>query len=72
MKIDWSNTAAAVWRARQDFLRPVKSVDPVTLDSLIGIDEQKRQLVRNTERFLSGQPVNNALLWGRGEPESPL
>jgi len=73
MKIDWSNTAAAVWRARQDFLRPVKSVDPVTLDSLIGIDEQKRQLVRNTERFLSGQPVNNALLWGaRGTGKSSL
>jgi predicted AAA+ superfamily ATPase len=73
MKIDWNHTGAAIWRARQDFLRPVKSLDPVTLDSLIGIDEQKLQLVRNTERFLSGQPVNNALLWGaRGTGKSSL
>ena len=73
MNIDWNNTNAAVWRARQGFLKPVNAIDPVTLDSLIGIDEQKLQLVRNTERFLSRQPVNNALLWGaRGTGKSSL
>jgi len=73
MNIDWNNTNAAVWRARQNFLKAVNAIDPVTLDSLIGIDEQKLQLVRNTERFLSGQPVNNALLWGaRGTGKSSL
>jgi predicted AAA+ superfamily ATPase len=73
MKIDWKNTAAAVWRAQKSFLRPVKSIDPVSLDSLIGVDGQKLQLVRNTERFLSDQPFNNALLWGaRGTGKSSL
>jgi predicted AAA+ superfamily ATPase len=73
MNIDWNETNAAVWRARQDFLKPVNAIDPVTLDSLIGIDEQKLQLARNTERFLDGQPVNNALLWGaRGTGKSSL
>lgn len=73
MSIDWSQTPAAVWRARRAALRPVKSLDPITLDQLLGIDAQKEQLVRNTERFLKGKSANNALLWGsRGTGKSSL
>jgi predicted AAA+ superfamily ATPase len=73
MQIDWNSTLAAVWRQHRALLHPVTSVDPVRLDGLIGIDRQKHELVVNTERFLSGKPANNALLWGaRGTGKSSL
>lgn len=71
--IDWQTTYAAIWRQRQAFLRPVKDIDPIRLEQLLGIDLQKQQLVNNTERFLAGLPANNALLWGaRGTGKSSL
>ncbi|MGR9053722.1 MAG: ATP-binding protein, partial [Gammaproteobacteria bacterium] len=71
--IDWTTTSAAIWRQRKETLRAVRHADPIRLDELLGIDEQKRRLVENTEKFLSGQPANNALLWGaRGTGKSSL
>jgi uncharacterized protein len=71
--IDWNLTVAAVWRQRKEHLRPVSQIDSIRLDDLLGIDVQKEQLMLNTERFLSGQPANNALLWGaRGTGKSSL
>ena len=71
--IDWNTTFAAIWRQRQAYLRPVKQTDPIRLEQLFGIDAQKQQLIANTERFLSGLPANNALLWGaRGTGKSSL
>lgn len=71
--IDWNNTYAAIWRQRQAYLRPVRQTDPVRLAQLLGIESQKQQLIANTERFLSGLPANNALLWGaRGTGKSSL
>lgn len=71
--IDWNTTYAAIWRQRKQYLRPVKQIDPVRLEQLLGIDSQKQQLTSNTERFLSGLPANNALLWGaRGTGKSSL
>lgn len=73
MSIDWNQTVAAVWRQNRSELRAVTSVDPVMLDDLIGIDRQKQELVRNTQRFLAKEPANNALLWGaRGTGKSSL
>jgi len=73
MEIDWNETYAAIWRQQKLRLRPVLSIDPVSLDSLIGIDRQKSELLRNTERFVAGKPTNNALLWGaRGTGKSSL
>ncbi|MGZ8225141.1 MAG: ATP-binding protein [Methylococcaceae bacterium] len=71
--IDWNVTYAAIWRQHQAYLRPVRQVDPIRLDQLLGIDQQKQQLVDNTERFLASLPANNALLWGaRGSGKSSL
>lgn len=71
--IDWNTTYAAIWRQRQAYLRPVRQIDPILLEQLLGIDAQKQQLVSNTERFLAGLPANNALLWGaRGTGKSSL
>lgn len=71
--IDWNTTYAAIWRQRKQYLRPVRQFDPIRLDQLLGIGDQKRQLTANTERFLSGMTANNALLWGaRGTGKSSL
>lgn len=73
MGIDWGNTYAAIWRGNKLQLRPVALIDPVSISSLIGIDHQKEELSRNTERFISGKPANNVLLWGsRGTGKSSL
>ena len=45
-------------------LKPIYNEDPVRLDDLVGYDEQKEQLVRNTLAFLEGKPANNVLLYG--------
>jgi len=71
--IDWNTTYAAIWRQRQAYLRPVKQIDPVRLNQLLGIETQKQRLIDNTLRFLAAQPANNALLWGaRGTGKSSL
>ena len=73
MAIDWDTCHAAVWRPATKSLRPVPRIDPITLDTLIGIERQKTVLLANTERFLAGLPANNALLWGaRGTGKSSL
>lgn len=73
MQIDWTTTLAAIWRQRKEYLRPVRNIDPVTLNDLVGIDHQKQRLVANTRRFLAARPANNALLWGaRGTGKSSL
>lgn len=71
--IDWNVTPAAIWRQRKEYLRPVRHIDPIQLEGLLGIDGQKQQLLANTQRFLVNQPANNALLWGsRGTGKSSL
>ena len=73
MSIDWQTTYAAIWRPRKGYLRAIDNIDPIGLERLIGIDEQKAQLMRNTDRFLIGAAANNALLWGaRGTGKSSL
>ena len=43
---------------------PINNTDKTMLADLVGYDLQKRELVRNTEAFLRGQPANNVLLYG--------
>jgi len=71
--IDWNQVKAAIWRQRREYLRPVRNLDPIRLDQLLGIDRQKQELISNTKRFLADDPANNALLWGaRGTGKSSL
>jgi predicted AAA+ superfamily ATPase len=73
MTIDWNGTFAAIWRSRRTYLRPVKQIDTIRLQQLVGIDPQKERMVANTLRFLEGKPANNAMLWGaRGTGKSSL
>jgi hypothetical protein len=53
------------------FIVPIHSHDPIRLEELIGCDDQKNWLVRNTEAFLSGYPANNIFVYGdRGTGKS--
>lgn len=71
--VDWDITPAAVWRRHRSGLRAIRRLDPVKWESLTGIERQQQALARNTERFLAGEPSNNALLWGaRGTGKSSL
>lgn len=73
MSIDWHQNHAAIWRQQKQVLRPVTAIDPITIDTLVGIGHQIDELRRNTERFIAREPANNALLWGaRGTGKSSL
>jgi predicted AAA+ superfamily ATPase len=52
------------WDSSAKKLFPVADVDPKTLDSLIGYESQKKELLANTDSFLKGYPANNVLLYG--------
>jgi predicted AAA+ superfamily ATPase len=73
--VDWATTQAAVWRASSwhgSFVAHT-NLDDIELSDLLHIDDQRAQLVANTEQFLAGVPANNALLWGaRGTGKSSL
>jgi len=71
---DWTHDAYR-WRHDEHGMRlvPVRRPHRVSLDDLLCMERQKREVVRNTEQFLRGLPANNALLWGaRGTGKSTL
>ncbi len=43
---------------------PVRSADPITLDQLIGYEEERKQVIDNTRALLAGKPAANILLCG--------
>jgi len=54
-------------------LAPVIHPHLFDLDELVGIDDIKEEVVRNTTQFVEGLPANNVLLWGeRGCGKSSL
>lgn len=73
---DWEQYLAWRWRRLANgggMLTPIARPHTVRADDLLGIDRQKSSLLRNTLRFLNGEPANNALLWGaRGTGKSSL
>lgn len=73
--IDWGHCLAARWQreGRSGFLLPLDVSLDMRLSDLIGIDQQREQLRRNTRQFLDGMPANHALLWeSRGTGKSSL
>ncbi len=73
--IDWTTTHAASWRRHSlaGTLEATENLEPITLDELLGIDQQKAVVGANTRQFLQGLPANNVLLWGsRGTGKSSL
>ncbi len=45
-------------------LRPITTTGDMTLDDLVGYEEQKKKLIENTEAFVAGRKANNVLLFG--------
>lgn len=68
--INWTKTRAARWERRRGArhdrgaLYPVLTPHTVSLDRLVGIDEQKARIDQNTKQFVAGYPANNVLLTG--------
>ena len=73
---DFRDVQAARWIRRSLWggqLLPVHKPAVLALDALVGIEQQAELLLRNTRRFLAGEPANHALLWGaRGTGKSSL
>ncbi len=73
--VHWHLNRAAYWR-KEGLDRGFSvhaDIDEISLDDLLGIDDQKARLVENTQQFVAGYPANNALLWGaRGTGKSSL
>jgi hypothetical protein len=71
--MEWKENFAAIWRAKKELLKPVRHIEDLGFEDLVGINSQKEQIIKNTKRFLEGLPSNNVLLWGaRGTGKSSL
>lgn len=63
------------WQQRQGrgYLQAVAYPDKIKLSDLYHLDEQKEQIVANTQQFIASVPANNVLLTGaRGTGKSTL
>ncbi len=59
------------WEGVERGFNPIARVDPIRLTDLIGYDEQRQIVIRNTEHFVTGHPANNVLIYGeRGTGKS--
>ncbi len=58
------NKAFAVDREDGGLLKAITNTGNMTLDTLIGYESQKQQIVENTEAFVQGKKANNVLLYG--------
>ena len=75
VELDWSQSLAARWQrdGRSGHLQPLTVSLDLNLSDLIGIDNQRQQLARNTRQFVAGLPANHAPLWGaRGTGKSSM
>ncbi|MGF1471021.1 MAG: DUF815 domain-containing protein [Rubrobacteraceae bacterium] len=52
------------FRWRDGDLYPVANPDAVRPDQLIGYEDEREPLLKNTERFVAGLPAHHALLYG--------
>lgn len=58
-------------RQKGGYLAGIPNPDPIRLENLIGYEEQRTEVVRNTQQFVKGYPANNMLLYGdRGTGKS--
>ena len=70
---DLDSADCFIWSAEKDLLEPVVRVNRVDIGLIKGVDRVRDILFDNTERFATGLPANNVLLWGaRGMGKSSL
>ena len=59
------NKAFRISAFKDEYLiTPIVGTSNITFSDLIGYEEQKNKLIKNTEAFVNGKPANNALLYG--------
>lgn len=59
------------WSGVEGRLVGIDEPDPVRLEELVGYQDQRQEVVDNTEKLLAGLPANNLLLYGdRGTGKS--
>ena len=62
-----------IWNSQKKNIQTIKEFKPLDLKLIIGVDNQKEILLKNTINFAEGNFTNNALLWGaRGNGKSSL
>ena len=62
-----------IWNSEKKNIQTIKQFKPLELKLIIGVDNQKDVLLKNTTNFAEGNFTNNALLWGaRGNGKSSL
>ena len=54
------------WDAYTREIVPALPLEDIRLNDLIGYEDQKNTVIRNTIAFLDGRPANNVLLYGEG------
>lgn len=72
---DWRASIAFRWRRQgaRGAMQPVAHPHHIELKNLLGIDDQKALIDRNTRQFVERRPANNVLLTGaRGTGKSSL
>ncbi len=47
-------------------LMPIKNIDNIVFDDLVGYESAKEELIKNTKAFVDGKVANNCLLFGDG------
>jgi hypothetical protein len=75
VSLDLSTTLACRWERAGEVGRLVAVTHPHLFDlqELVGIDDIRDEVLRNTQQFVAGLPANNVLLWGeRGCGKSSL
>lgn len=55
---------AGMFKTDGENILPVKSADKTSMNSFIGYEEQRKQLMDNTMALVKGRPAANALLFG--------
>lgn len=64
---------AFIWNSKEKNIKAIKKINTIDLKLLVGVEKQKKILLKNTENFAIGNFTNNALLWGtRGNGKSTL
>ena len=72
-KIKITEEDSYIWNPENFSLEPIKKLNYLKLDLLIGIEHNKKLLLDNTIQFSQSLPANNVLLWGaRGMGKSSL
>lgn len=72
---DWEKGIAFRWQknGRSGFIQAVSRPTKIHLNDLLGIDDVKQAIIRNTCQFIHGLPANHTLIWGpRGTGKSSL